>query len=161
MKFLDTRIGKGIIALCLGVFLIIMRGDFISTKTVGYVIAIFSILYIVGIFFTNFQIKKSKKHKEIENPKHSMIAYYLERHKIKYIYLPKDEKELTFSLPEYDVYIKYWEKEPYNKEERKKILKKLEGRDTHLVELFHDNLSSIQKLDWKFTERLLELLKKK
>lgn len=160
MKFLNTRIGKGVIAFFLGVILVIIN-DSISTETVGYFIAILSLIYVLEIFYTNYQVKKSRRSVNIQNPQHSMIAYYLERHKIKYIYLPKEEKQLTFSLPEYDIYIKYWEKESYDKEKRKKILKKLKGNETRLIELFYDNLNSIKKLDWKFTERLLESLKKK
>ena len=157
----ESRIGKGILAIFLGLILVFGKEDIISTKTIGILIIIFSILFLIFEIKIYYQVKKSKKSKDIKNQEHSIIAYYLERHNITYVYLPKEEKQLTFLLPEYDVYIKYWEKETYDKEKRKKLLKKLKGNKTPIIELFKDNLISFKQLDWKFMQRILEALKKK
>lgn len=141
-----------------GIILIFGKENIISSKTIGLVLVIFSILFLIVEIRTYTQVKNSKKSGEITNSPHSQISSYFERNKIKYIYQPKEEKLFDFFLPEYDVYVKYWDKDFSKRDELIKYAKK---RDLKFVEIFYDKLSSFNLLHSSFMKKLSEQLKKK
>jgi len=156
----ESRIGKGILFIFVGLILIFGKQDVITTKSIGILIVIFSILFLVGEIHLYYKVKKSKKYNEIKNSAHSIIANYFERNSIKYIYMPKDEKDFEFLLPEYDVYVKYWEEHPA-KAEREKIKKRVRKYELKFVEIFYDKIHSHKILHASFMKRLSKQLKKR
>ena len=173
MMFLEKILGKKllnwIIFLVIGIVLIVapVKGD-LTPKQVGYTIIVISILGIVYEGNLRYYIKIKKNTKEFKSKKEVFIANYLDKKGIKYIYekpvsVGKDVLKPDFYLPEYDVYVEYWGKWSNDFEYRKERRHKKQLYDQYeynLVELFPDNLESIHQLDWKFTERLLKILKK-
>jgi len=156
--FSASRFGKGLFVLILGIILIFGKEGLISSKTLGIILVILSILFLIEEVITHIKIKKSKKSGEITDISHSQIASYLEKNNIKYIYKPKEEKLFDFFLPEYEVYIKYWEE---NFSKREELIKYSKKRELKFVEIFYDKLSPISLLHSSFMKKLSEQLKKK
>lgn len=157
-RFLDSRIGKGLVVFILGIIFIFGKEEIISTKTIGIILIILSLLFLIGEIRTHIEIKKSKKSGEIIDISHSQIASYLEKNNMKYIYKPEEEKFFDFFLPEYDIYIKYWEE---NFSKRNELIKYAKKRELKFVEIFYDKLSPITMLHSSFMKKLSEQLKKK
>ena len=157
-RALESGVGKWIIVFITGIILILGKEDIISTKTIGIILVILSILFLIREISTYIQIKKSKKSKEMTNISHSQIASYFEKNNIKYIYKPKEEILFDFFLPEYDLYVKYWE-EGFSK--RDELIKYAKKRYLKFIEIFYDKLSSINLLHSSFMKKLSEQLKKK
>jgi|GEM_PF-4928023 hypothetical protein len=134
-------------------------GFFMTLIAIGGIILEARLIYFI-------KVKQSKKSFKSKNE--SFIAKYFDKKKIKYLY----EQQLKlgdqivrpdFFLPEFDVYVEYWGKWGADFEYRKECNHKrqlYEKYNYNLVELYPDNLRSIHQLDWKFTERLLKILKK-
>ena len=103
-------------------------------------------------------IRFHKNKTENMNSAESKIAYFLDGMKIKYVHKPKSEKDVNFFLPEYDLYVIYWPRGGYSKDKRLKVKKSFDKSEILLVEIFEDNLDSLNN---KFAFRLLEALKKR
>ena len=163
-KIFGKKLFFHILMLILGVLVFFEN---FSTKIIGAVVIIISFFGIIYESKLRFYIKFYKNIKTLKSPKESFIADYLEKKKIKYIYEPslklgKDILHPDFFLPEFDVYVEYWGKWNTDFEYRKECRHKkqlYEKYEKSLVELYPDNLISINQLDWKFTERLLRILK--
>ncbi|HJX05127.1 MAG TPA: hypothetical protein VJ461_00280 [Candidatus Nanoarchaeia archaeon] len=172
MNFLEKLFGqkiiKTLILLIIGILLFIFGDKFADSKSIGIIIAVISLCFLVYEIQLRYYIKVKKNTKEFKSNREAFIAKYFDSKKIKYIY----EKELKlgrsklhpdFFLPEFDVYVEYWGKWPGDFDYRKECSHKrklYEEYDVKLIELYPDNLISFQQLDWKFTERLLNILKK-
>lgn len=167
-KILGQRLMQYIPFFILALFLIIFPEKFpLHTRTVGILILILSSLYIIYESQLRYYIKFKKSNNNFKSNRESFIATYFDKKHIKYLY----EKSLKlgsqllhpdFYLPEFDVYVEYWGRWgdfEYNKTcNHKRHLYEKYGIE--LIELYPDNLVSINQLDWKFTERLLNILKK-
>ncbi len=158
----DSGAGNGIILIFVGIIFIFGNESLISSRTIGFVLIIGSILYLFNKIRVHFQVKKSKKSGEIAeiDVSHSKVAIYLENNHIKYIYKPKEEKLFEFYLPEYEVYVKYWE-ENFNSSKRDELTRYAKKGEIKFVEVFYDKLSSIELLHSSFMKKLSEKLKKK
>lgn len=171
MNFVERFLGKNIIYLLvlmtLGLLLIFIGYKYINAAGIGIIIVLISVIGLIREINLRYYIKIRKNTKEFKSNDEKFIANYFDMKKIKYLY----EKELKvdrvlhpdFFLPEFDVYVEYWGRWPgdfdYRKEcdHKRKLYKEY---DIKLVELYPDNLASINQLDWKFTERLLAILKR-
>lgn len=156
----NTGIGKAIIMLFVGLSFIFGKESFLSSKNAGIIFIIISILFIIQEIITHIKVRKSKKSEQIENNGQKQIAFYFEKNDIKYIYKPKEEKLFDFFLPQYDVYIKYWE-ERYSKFERDELIKYAKKQEIKFIEIFYDKLISMNLLHSSFMKKLSEQLKKK
>lgn len=166
-RIFDHRLLRCAILLIIGLSLIFIPLPNIGKKEIGLFIIIISVIYIFYELKQKYYINFKESKQNFKSSKEKFIAYYFNKKKIKYVY----EKELKlglktrkpdFYLPEFDVYVEYWGKWNDNFEYRKECHdKKLlyKKHDIYLVELYPDNLESINQLDWKFTERLLNILK--
>jgi len=155
---METGFGKGILFLVLGVILLFGRENIISSQTIGGILVLLSVLFLLQEINTYLKVKKSKKSGEIADEQHSQIASYFEKNNIKYIYKPKEEKLFDFYLPQYDTYVKYWGEDFSKREELIKYSKKA---GIKYVEIFYDKLSSMNLLHSSFMKKLSEQLKKK
>jgi hypothetical protein len=172
MEFIKKLFGQKIlnfsVLFVIGMLLLILGDLFIDSKGIGLFIVIISFGFLVNEIQLRYYIKVKKNTKAFKSNKEAFIAKYFDQKKIKYIY----EKELRlgrsklhpdFFLPEFDVYVEYWGKWPGDFDYRKECnlkRKTYSDYDKQLVELYPDNLISSHQLDWKFTERLLNILKK-
>ncbi|GEM_PF-5053506 len=156
--FIDSRVGISIIALIVSVILILGNESMVSTKSIGGVILVCVTLFLLQELWTRWRVKKSLKSAEITNIPHSTIASYFERNDIKYIYKPKEEKLFDFYLPQYDVYVKYWDIDHSKRDELIKYAKKGEMK---YIEIFYDKLNPVSLLHSSFMKKLSEVLKKK
>jgi len=172
MKFLEKILGQRLLS-SIGVFVIAIiltfsSEEWITVKGLLIFIAVMAFLFIIYEAKLRYFIKIKKSSKKFKSKKETFIASYFDKKRIKYIYeravkVGKDTLHPDFYLPEFDVYVEYWGRWSndfeYRKERRhKKLL--YEKYHYSLIELFPDNLCSINQLDWKFTERLLKILKK-
>ena len=158
---------KYTILLIIGLILIFVPLKYVDKREIGIIITFISITYIYYELKKQYNIRFKKSKQNFESPGEKFIADYFDKKKIKFDY----EKELKigtkllhpdFYLPEFDVYVEYWGKWDNNFEYRKECHdKKISYKkyDIDLVELYPDNLKTINQLDWKFTERLLNILK--
>jgi hypothetical protein len=172
MNFLQKLFGQKIInyliLFIIGLLLFIFGDKIANSKAIGLFVAFISLCFLFIEIKLRYYIKVKKNTKEFKSNKEAFIAKYFDSKNIKYIY----EKELKlgsnklhpdFFLPEFDVYVEYWGKWSGDFDYRKECdhkRKLYENYDIKLVELYPDNLVSFQQLDWKFTERLLAILKK-
>lgn len=172
MNLLERLLGQKslryLFLIIISVFLIVLGDRFISSEGIGVLLIIISVSNLIYELKLRYYIKIKKDVYNFKSNKEIFIASYLDKKKIKYIYekelkLGKDKIHPDFFLPEFDVYVEYWGKWPGDFDYRKECnykRKMFEKYDINLLELYPDNLLSINKLDWKFTERLLNLLKK-
>lgn len=172
MEWLENVLGQkligGIIFLVLGVLLAIMGDKVFNSHAIGIILTILSLLYVIHQASLRYVIKFHKNTKKFKSGKEAFIANYFDKKKIKYQYekplkLGKQKLHPDFFLPEFDVYVEYWGMWPSDFDYRKECnikRKQYKEYDIPLVELYPDNLVSINQLDWKFTERLLKILKK-
>jgi len=172
MSFIEKLLGQKIInyltLLTIGIVLFIFGDKFADSKAIGTIIAIISLCFLIYEIQLRYYIKIKKNTKEFKSYKEAFIAQYFDKKKIKYIYekelkLGRDKLHPDFFLPEFDMYVEYWGKFPGDFDYRKECNHKrkiYENGNIKLVELYPDNLASFQQLDWKFTERLLSILKK-
>jgi len=169
MKFLEKIFGQKlfyyIVILVVGFIIYFAPGlKDLDQKDVGLIIIIISALGVLYEAKLRFYIKFKKSSHEFKLKEEEFIADYLEKKKIKYLYNKKISFGLkritaTFFLPEFDTYVIYWPKK-HDYEERRKIAKEFKSTETPLIELYYDNIYNKSQLDWKFTERLLNSLKK-
>jgi hypothetical protein len=162
--------GKSIFGIFIGTLLIIApRQETLSQNTVGIIVIIISLLYLISGTKLWWDIKHIKRPEKFRSKDEEFIADYFDRKNIKCIYekeikLGKRKIKPDFYLPEFDVYVEYWgmwnSSRAYNEEceDKRNNFKK---EDLKLVELYPDNLIDSKTLDWKFTKRLLEVLKRK
>lgn len=155
----DSRIWKSIILLVFGLILIYLPGlDMdLRQETIGAIIVTLSLLFLISELLDIHMTKKAKPVK-INHPEKAKIGRYLERNKIKYRYKPKEESELDFHLPEYDIYVKFW-KDSGNKRERDKQRKKWKFNETKFIEIYEDNLETEYKLHSAFMKKGFKLMK--
>ncbi len=170
-KFLDIGVVKYLVLILLGIFLLItpIKKD-ITQEQAGWALIIIGALAAIGEGFLLYDTKLRKSGEEnIKSKGEQFIADYLKKKKIKFIYekklkVGKETLKPDFYLPEFDVYVEYWGRWDTDFEYRKEChhKKKLyEEYEIKLVEIYPDNLVSLSQLDWKFTERLLDLLKQR
>ncbi|MDD5178552.1 MAG: hypothetical protein PHT54_04735 [Candidatus Nanoarchaeia archaeon] len=141
----------------------------LTQKELAGIIIIFSILGLLSSIISVYHIKFAKSKDNFKSDKEKFIAYYFNKKHIKFLYekklnLGKDTFTPDFYLPEFDVYVEYWgrwDKDFDYKQACRKKRQTCEKSKIDLIELFPDNLSSFSQLDWKFTERLLSVLKKR
>ena len=180
MEFLKKMFGQKlinwIIFLVVGIILVLapIKKD-LTQEQVGYFIIFISVLAIIYEARLRYYIKFRKNDKEVRSSGEKFIEEYLKQKKLAYVY----EKPIKlvgehlpfkpdFWLPEFDVYVEYWGKWYTDFEYRKECRHKKEiynKNEIKLIELYPDNIIrngkfSISQLDWKFTERLLNILKK-
>jgi len=172
MDFLEKIFGQKLLnyiwLLIFGIILIFAPMRDVSAREIGFVMVLISILCGIYEAKLRYYIKFKKSPKEFKSGKEAFIASYFDKKKIKYIYekklkLPSGLIKPDFYLPEFDVYVEYWGKWNSDFEYRKECKHKretYEKNEIKLVELYPDNLASMNQLDWKFTERLLQILKK-
>lgn len=167
-KFFGKRLFQWIVGFLIAILLIFAKNqDTITPRQIGYFLLVISTLGIIYEGKLRYYVKFAKNTKKFKSKKEEFIANYLDKKRIKYVY----EQELKigsetlhpdFFLPEFDVYVEYWGLWSNDFEYRKacnhkrKLYKKYEYK---LVELYPDNTISFNRLDWKFTERLLKILK--
>jgi len=156
----ESRVGKSILFIIMGLILALKKEDMTSSRTIGVIIIIFSALSLIHEIQLHYRVKKSKNANEIKNSSHSLIANYFERNNIKYIYMPKEEKDFEFFLPEYESYVKYWEN-PLALNDRNRIKKNAEKYALKFVEIFYDKIYDLKTLHGSFMKRLSEQLKKR
>ena len=167
-KLLGQKSLRYLFLLIISILLTVFGDRLISSKGIGVLLIILSISNLIYELKLRYYIYGRKDVKDFKSNKEAFIASYFDKKKIKYIYekelkLGKEKIHPDFFLPEFDVYVEYWGKWPADFDYRKECNYKrslFEKYDINLVELYPDNLFSINKLDWKFTERLLNLLKK-
>ena len=169
-KLINTSIGKALIFIFIGLILIISpKQEALTQKTVGIIVIIIASLYLISETKLWWTIKHIKRPEKFRSKDEEFIADYFDRKNIKCIYeislkLGKRTIKPDFYLPEFDVYVEYWgmwnSSRAYNEEceDKRKNFKK-EG--IPLVELYPDNIRDFRTLDWKFTDRLLKVLKKR
>jgi len=138
--------------------------DVIQAKHLGIGVTLISLLFLINEIKLRYYIKRKRKDEKIDSKEESFIADYLKDKKINYVYKKKiklsgKKIETTFFLPEFDIYLIYWAKN-YDQKNRKEIEKRFNDTDTHLVQIYYDNIINKNQLDWKFTERLLKIIKK-
>ncbi|HLC73760.1 MAG TPA: hypothetical protein VJH20_03950 [Candidatus Nanoarchaeia archaeon] len=173
MIFLEKLLGQKIlsfIGLLILSSILFFSKDVMLSQFVGlimFLIAFFNIIYEIKL---RYWIKTETKNDiQFKSNGERDIADYFSKKKIKFIYEPKLTLKSPiplkpdFFLPEFDVYVEYWGRWNidfnYKQECRIKKEQYIKG-EIKLVELYPDNLKSINQLDWKFTQRLLNILKR-
>lgn len=162
IPFLETRFFKGLIGFLLGVILIFNESNevfSITSNTLGIIITIFSIFFLINEIQTYLQIKNSEKSFQIEIFGNRKIAEYLEKNNILYIYKPKEEKDFDFYLPEYDIYVKY-NKENEDIKIKEKVKKNAKKREINYIIIEENKLEPIEKLHTSFMKKLATSIKK-
>ncbi len=142
---------------------------------------------LIGISITNFfedtikkyKIVKAYNTKNYDSKAEKQIAEYFERKNIKFYLHPVIRLQKTFwgfqfpfvnfkirpdfFLPEYNVFVEYWGKidDPKYKKRQFDFKKKLYfNNDIDFISLYPKNLYH-DNLDWNFTQKLLELFKRR
>ena len=118
--------------------------DVIQAKHLGIGVTLISLLFLINEIKLRYYIKRKRKDEKIDSKEESFIADYLKDKKINYVYKKKiklsgKKIETTFFLPEFDIYLIYWAKN-YDQKNRKEIEKRFNDTDTHLVQIYYDNI---------------------
>ena len=167
MDNIGTKVIRFVIIVVVGVYLYFMN-EGISSRNIGIFMIVLGVSYLLYDLKRSYFYFSSAKDQEpkMRSNKEKFIARYFKYRKIKFNYekplvLGTETVRPDFYLPEFNVYVEYWgrdKREANNEYFHKKKL--YNDNDIKIVDLYPDNLISFGQLDWKFTERLLNLLKK-
>lgn len=117
MGYLEDLFGEGLInwlsLFLVGILLLIIREETVSSKFLGWSAIIVSALEIFYRLKLKFYLSFKKTNKNFKSHQERFISEYLDRKKVKYIYehpltLGNQKLHPDFYLPEFDVYVEYW-----------------------------------------------------
>ncbi|MBT7903582.1 hypothetical protein HN587_06995 [Candidatus Woesearchaeota archaeon] len=163
-NWLNSTVIVPAIFVIFSIILIIIPNICIGRKSFGALCLIFSTLFLAKEVKRHYFITLPDIKHEFKSKKHKDIAWYLTKHEIKYVY-PKiikiNHKKITmdFYLPEYDIYLNYLTTRLTDKS-NDKLRKLYTDEGILVVELDYFDTYTLKVLDWKFSERMLKLLKK-
>jgi len=151
-------------------------------KILFYFAVAFLVFSVIDLFEESrkrFKILKAKDTGDYDSKAEGKIADYFRAKSIKFYLHPKVKvpskiwifdnpfKKIIlkpdFFLPQYDAFVEYWgmlDKEDYKRKSKLKKEKYAEN-DIEIISLTPKDLESRNRLDWNFTQKLLNLIKER
>lgn len=161
-NLLESKKVKAGIFILLGIILINSdQSKVLTPEVVGWGIIVISGLWLLGNFMDGRDVKKSLKSNQIKIPEDKFIAEYFEKNNHRYVYQPKDCKNIAeFYVTDFDVYVKYWNSQ-MNEHDKKIIDKKAKKQDIYLIKIPQYCIGDFMKLHGSFSNQLAKIAKRR
>jgi len=153
-----------------------------GASILAYIALVLLFLSIFNLFqesHKRYKILRARDTREYDNEAEEIIADYFKAKSIKFYLHPKVKvpsktwifnnplSKITFTpdffLPQYGAFVEYWDASNDEESRKKREMKEkaYKENDIEFISLYEGDLENRNKLDWNFTQKLLDLIRER